>query len=448
MQKSSSELPRRKWWQLASTRIAIGFLIWSTLWIVASDALLHFLIKGTPPVIWKLETLKGLFYVGVTGMLLYWFARARELEYLAERLTMEYRLRRLSESNLISICYWKSTGEITGANDAFLNLLGYTRKELKQRKLNWRDFTPSEYRVRDDDSMKRLTDDGRHVTYEKEFIRKDATRVPVIVGAALLDQSGNRGIAYALNVSELRSAQLRSAELEEQLRQSQKLEAMGQLASGVAHDFNNLLNIIVGYTCLMETSQDLPETARQQTGQILKASERASALVRKLLAFGRKQVLNPELLDVNSVLLEFKEILPRLIGETVDIHLHLTPNVWLVEVDHTQFEQVIVNLVVNARDAMPDGGVVTISTANLTNPDRVLISFSDTGTGWTKKPRRAFSIHSSLPSRQGKGLAWGYPPYMESWVNPAGRLWWKPSSVKGRPSLSIYLELSALGYRP
>ena len=134
----------------------------------------------------------------------------------------------------------------------FLHLVGYTRKELLDRKLNWRNFTPPEYGPRDDEGLQQLTNDGRHVAYEKEFIKKDQTRVPVLVGAALLDRTNQRGIAYALDLTELKQAEQRSAELEEQLRQSQKLETVGQLASGIAHDFNNLLNIIIGYASLID----------------------------------------------------------------------------------------------------------------------------------------------------------------------------------------------------
>ncbi|HVZ18791.1 MAG TPA: ATP-binding protein [Terriglobales bacterium] len=389
---------------MASARIAAGFIAWSTIWIVISDYVLHEFIKNTPRVVWTLETAKGLIYVAVAGGLLFAYSRAREAEYFAARQLTENRLLRLTESNLISICYWKSDGEITDANDAFLELLGYSREDLLDRKLNWYDFTPPEFHVRDEQGMKRLTADGRHVIYEKEFIRKDQTRVPVLVGAAILDSSSGRGISYALDMSELKQAQQRSTQLEHQLRQAQKLEAVGLLASGIAHDFNNLLNIILGYTSLIETEVQSNELLSQQAKQVVKAAEKGSSLIRKLLAFGRKQVLKPELLDVNTVLTEYENIVPRLVGEKIGFELHLAPSLWRVEVDRNQLEQVIVNLIVNARDAMPNGGTLSISSANDEASGRVAVTFRDTGIGMDKETMARMFDPFFTTKAEGTGL--------------------------------------------
>ncbi len=381
-------------------------MIWSTVWIVVSDFVLHDLLDQVSHEIWVLETTKGLIYVFITAALLFWFARMREKEYFAARRTAEKRLRRLSESNLISICYWKTNGEITDANDAFLHLIGYTRKELLDRKLNWRNFTPPEYGPRDDTTLERLTDDGRHVSYEKEFIKKDQSRVPVLVGAAMLDRTNLRGIAYALDLTELKKAEQHSAELEEQLRQSQKLETVGQLASGIAHDFNNLLNIIIGYTSLIEAKIAPDDPVREQTKFILKAADKATGLIRRLLAFSRKQVLHPEMLDVNEMLQEYQQVFPRLIGEKIQCQFQLSPTIWQVKADRTQLEQVFVNLVVNARDAMPDGGVLTIASTNDYESGRVALRFTDNGTGMDEhvKARIFDPFFTTKPEGKGTGL--------------------------------------------
>ena len=403
---SRCTLPKRKWWQLASARIAIGFVVWSAFWVVLSDYCLHHMLKGAPQAVWTIETIKGLVYVVITGALLFLFSRAKEKEYYAARRTTENRLRRVSESNLISICYWKPTGEITDANDAFLKLIGYTRQELLDRKLNWRSFTPPEYFGKDSEHLKRLLAAGEQVKYEKEFLRKDHTRVPVMVGASMLDASNLRGIAYAMDMSELKKAQERSIELEQQLRQSQKLEAVGQLASGIAHDFNNLLNVIIGYTCLIDAKVHSDEVLSQEAKHILKAAEKASGLIRKLLAFGRKQLLNPELVDINTTLREYEHIMPRLVGEKIRLELKPSSGLWLVEVDRNQLEQVLINLVVNARDAMPYGGVLTIQTANDQQTDSVLVTVSDTGIGMTPetKARMFDPFFTTKPEGQGTGL--------------------------------------------
>jgi two-component system cell cycle sensor histidine kinase/response regulator CckA len=399
-------LQKRVWWQLPSARIAIGFVIWSALWVVLSDYILHTFVHDAVSTLWKLETVKGLVYVLTTGISLYFFVRAREREYFAARRTTENRLRRLSESNLISICYWKPGGEITDANDAFLNLLGYSREDLLEKKLNWHDFTPPEYAVHDKEYLKMLLSSGHHINYEKEFVRKDHTLVPVLIGAAMLDPSNSRGIAYVLDLSDLKNAKERSTELEQQLRQAQKLEAVGQLASGIAHDFNNLLNVVIGYASLIDAQADSETPLSEQAKRILKAAEKATGLVRKLLAFGRKQLLKPELVDVNATLREYELIMPKLIGENIRLDLRLSPSLWLVEVDQNQLEQVIINLAVNARDAMPFGGKLTITTMNDVLTNRVSVIVSDTGVGMSgeTKARMFDPFYTTKPEGQGSGL--------------------------------------------
>ena len=182
--------------------------------------------------------------------------------------------------------------------------------------------------------------------------------------------------------------------LESQLRQAQKMEALGRFAGGVAHDFNNLLTAIQGYASLLLL--DLPPTdhRREDLEEIRKASERAAALTRQILAFSRGQVSEPEPADLNEVVGDLERMLPRLIGEDVALVTSLDPDLQMVHADPRQLEQVIMNLVVNARDAMPDGGRLTIETANeLIGEDDprvgpelppgwyVVLTVSDTGTG-------------------------------------------------------------------
>ena len=153
--------------------------------------------------------------------------------------------------------------------------------------------------------------------------------------------------------------------LEEQFRQSQKMEAVGQLAGGIAHDFNNLLTAILGNTQLLLRELPPGDSMREDVGEIRKASERAASLTRQLLAYSRRQMLQPEVLDLNVVMAEMDKMLRRLIGEHIDLVAVFAPDLGRVRADPNQIEQVIVNLAVNARDAMPDGGKLTIGTANV-----------------------------------------------------------------------------------
>jgi PAS domain S-box-containing protein len=182
--------------------------------------------------------------------------------------------------------------------------------------------------------------------------------------------------------------------LEEELCQSQKMEAVGRLAGGVAHDFNNLLTVIGGYSDLLMSALPAGHPARGMAEQVRSAGERASALTRQLLEFGRRSVVAPRPVDLNVLVSGLDNILRRVIGEDVRLTADLAPNLWAVRADPGQIEQVIMNLCVNARDAMPRGGALTVSTRNLvlddeyarTRPDartgeHVVLSVSDTGSG-------------------------------------------------------------------
>src|SRR5207245_3853329 len=190
------------------------------------------------------------------------------------------------------------------------------------------------------------------VTAESLWRRKDGKTVTVRqTGRVVRNAAG--GVQY-FNVilEDITEHRL----LENQLRQAQKMEAIGRLAGGVAHDFNNLLTAIFGYADLLR--EELPEgsSARQDTEEIRKAAERAAGLTRQLLAFSRQQVLEPVVVNVNDLIEEFDKMLRRLIGEDVELRVALAPHLGNVRADPGQLQQVLMNLAVNARDAMPTGG--------------------------------------------------------------------------------------------
>jgi hypothetical protein len=208
-------------------------------------------------------------------------------------------------------------------------------------------------------------------------------------------------------------------ELEEQLRQAQKMEAVGMLAGGVAHDFNNLLTIINGYTQLILNTLRPDDPNRHSAEQVMKAGERAAALTNQLLAFSRRQVLQLKVLDLNRAVSSLSMMLQRLIGEDIDLRLELRPETGRVNADAGQLEQVLMNLAVNARDAMPTGGTLTIETANVDLDETyagrhiavkpgpyVLLAVSDTGSGMDEatKQRLFEPFFTTKPPGKGTGL--------------------------------------------
>ncbi|MCC5979626.1 MAG: response regulator [Salinarimonas sp.] len=200
-------------------------------------------------------------------------------------------------------------------------------------------------------------------------------------------EEGEAVLLYALDTSEQR-------QLERQFAQAQKMQAVGQLAGGVAHDFNNVLQAIIGYSDLLLANHRQTDPAFQDIMQIKQNANRAASLVRQLLAFSRRQTLRPEVLQLGDVMSDLSMLLKRLLGERVELDLRHGRDLWPIKADVNQFEQVVVNLAVNARDAMPDGGNLTIRTANIEAEeagalaltgmpaaDYVLVEVSDTGSG-------------------------------------------------------------------
>jgi len=221
-----------------------------------------------------------------------------------------------------------------------------------------------------------------------------------------------------------------------QLEHSQKLEAIGQLAGGVAHDFNNMLTAIIGYTDLSLRRVGLENPIRRNLEETKKAAERAASLVRQLLAFSRKQILEPKVLDLNEVVKDMHKMLTRLIGENIQLATRLETELGSVKADPCQVEQIIVNLVVNARDAMPRGGRVTVETANVTLDEQnalkhvlvkpgeyVMLAVSDTGSGMDQETQarifEPFFTTKEVAKGTGLGLSTVYGIVKQS----GGNIW-------------------------
>lgn len=275
----------------------------------------------------------------------------------------ESRLRRLVDSNIVGVFVADAKGVIREANDAVLNVLGYDRAEMEAGKINWVDLTPPEFMHVIEKAIEEMEATGASKPYEKKCIRKDGRLTWTIVAGVKLG-SGEGIIAFMLDIDVRKTAEDTLRRSEEQIRQSQKMEAVGRLAGGVAHDFNNLLTAINGYSDILLDSMDAGDANRPAIEEIKKAGEKAAALTKQMLAFSRKQVVVPKVLDANNVVADMVDLIRRLIGENIELEVILDPDAGRFKADFALVQQVILNLAINARDAMPQGGRLSIVTGS------------------------------------------------------------------------------------
>jgi len=257
-------------------------------------------------------------------------------------------------------------GRITRVNRTELEMLGYTVEDLLGHPV-W-EFIVEEEKTRRVITSKIAGDVSYQEPLQCTYRRKDGTTLPVLIEDRVnRDEQGQITVIRSMiqDITERKQAEEELQKREEQLRLRQRVEAIGRLAGGVAHDFNNLLMTIKGCSEILLSKLDQQDSRREEVEEICKAAERATSLTRQLLAFGRRQVLQPQVLDLNEIVANINRMLQRLIGEDIQLHTVLDQELWPVKVDPGQIEQVIMNLVVNARDAMPGGGKLTIETANV-----------------------------------------------------------------------------------
>jgi two-component system cell cycle sensor histidine kinase/response regulator CckA len=265
------------------------------------------------------------------------------------------------------------------------------------------------------DAVTKAEEAGTDFSLHNRVVRPDGTvRTLDGVGRIYLDGSGKpvRGVGISLDVTERRL-------LERQYQMANKMDAIGQLASGVAHDFNNLLTVILGFAEFVTEDTSIAAHHRRDVGEIIKAARRASGLTKQLLAFSRQQVLETIPLDLNRLITDMTGMLRRLIGEHIEVNLNLAPRLPLALSDRGQLEQVVMNLLVNARDAMPAGGAVTIKTTYVELDDLardneptagghyVLLAVTDTGTGMSKETQRRLFEPFYTTKDTGKGTGLG-----------------------------------------
>jgi len=331
-------------------------------------------------------------------------------EDITEHKRAEEQLRRqasLMDQTYDAILAWEWNGPLTFWNRGAEQLYGFSHEEALAKPP--RALLQTVTREGSDDFLPAL-ERNLHWEGEIEQVTRDGRKIAVESRMVLIHDDGRQ---YVLEVNrDITDRQL----LEQQLRQAQKMEAIGRLAGGVAHDFNNLLGVILGYTGLLhDTIEDAGQ--RHKLEEIHKAGQRAAGLTRQLLAFSRKQVLEPRVVSPNSLIQDLEKMLRRLIGEDIELKTILDASLGRVNVDPGQFEQVLMNLAVNARDAMPHGGGITIETHNVDLDDSyarlhtsarsgpcVQIVVSDTGCGMDRETQAHIFEPFFTTKKEGTGL--------------------------------------------
>ena len=276
---------------------------------------------------------------------------------MSERNRIEARFRRLVNSNAQGVIFWEKDGKITGSNDAFLNMLGYSREDLENRLLDWETVTPAEYLPRDRAALEELARTGVSAPYEKEVLRKDGKRVPVLLGAATFDDSPEEGVCFVIDLSERKA-------LEQQFLRAQRMESIGTLAGGIAHDLNNSLSPIMVSLELLKLR--FPDQKSQELLALINScAQRGADMVRQVLSFARGVEVDRMEVQVRHLIKDVEKVINETFMKHIQVETVVPRDLWTVLGDPTQIHQVLLNLCVNARDAMPNGGSLVISAQNI-----------------------------------------------------------------------------------
>jgi PAS domain S-box-containing protein len=413
-------------------------------------------------VLMKLGAAGAVVVVPLLGFLLWTTGHLRSAWSLAteERnhaVAAEKKLHSLLELSPSGVILVSSNGQIRLVNRQIEKIFGYDRADLIGQSVDM--LVPERfqeahvgYRVQYA-SAPRMRSMGRETGIDCVGRRKDGTEVPLEIGLSPVDIEKEVGlvIASVLDITDRRRSEKELRESQEMLRQSQKMEAVGRLAGGVAHDFNNLLTVINGYCEILLGRLGPDDPARSELDAIKQAGERAATLTGQLLAFSRRQVLQPKVLDLNAVVANMDKMLRRVIGEDIALNVVLRPGLGRVKADPGQIEQVIMNLAVNARDAMPHGGRLTIEAANVelnetyarrlitvTPGPHVLLAVSDTGCGMDRETQARIFEPFFTTKEKGKGTGLGLATVYGIVKQSGGSIWVYSEPGQGT-TFKIYL---------
>jgi two-component system cell cycle sensor histidine kinase/response regulator CckA len=421
---------RREW--RSGIPVQVVILLFTLVFAVFTLAFLR-ARPSVPPALWWIAG--GLL---VLLLLLDFTAMYRQLHN--DRLSREwcdelmlFRLIRENAADMIAVVDVNGTRLYN--SPSYEKILGYSPEELIRTDSFEQIHPDDRQRVKEAAQQARQTGQGRMLEYR--FRHKDGTwRLLESTASLIHGRKGEPDKFVIVNRDITGRREAEKALRESELRQTQRMEAVGRLSGGIAHDFNNLLGVMIGYTDILEMGLREGDPARKTVEEIRKTGQRAAALTRQLLAFSRRQVLEPKVLDLNAVVTDIEKMLRRLIGENIELKTVLAPSLGQLQADQGQIEQVIINLAVNARDAMPQGGKLAIETANVLLDDTavrhmptarpgdyVMLAVSDTGIGMGPETRAKIFEPFFTTKEAGKGTGLGLATIYDVVKRSEGHIW-------------------------
>ena len=355
----------------------------------------------------------------------------------------ETKIRRLFDSNIIGIVIWKLEGQVVDANNAFLRMVGYGHEDLVSGRVRWTDITPPEWRDRDALAAAELKGTGTVQPFEKEYFRKDGSRVPVLIGVASFDESGNQRVAFVLELTERKRAETEAREGDRRFREMQmdlaranRVDTLGQLTASIAHEVNQplsatLMNAETALRLLAREPPDLEE-ARQVIDRIVNDGKRAVGIINRIRDLIKKAPACYDSVEINTTILDVIGLARSEMSKNgVSLQMRLAESLPLIQGDRIQIQQVILNLTINAVEAISQMGEgpreLLLSTE--AEQGRVLVAIRDSGPGLAQaNPERVFEAFYTTKSG---GLGIGLSICRSIVEAHGGQLWTTPNEPRG-----------------
>jgi PAS domain S-box-containing protein len=349
----------------------------------------------------------------------------------------EAKIRRLFDSDIIGILMWCADGRIIDANEAYLRIIGYDRGDLMAGRLSWKELTPAEWRPLTEQRLAELQAAGASLPYEKEYVRKDGSRVPVLVGHAMFERKSDEGVAFVLDLTDRKRAEQAYAQVQIELAHANRLATMGHLTASIAHEINQPIGAAITYAnaalnWLRRPSPNLEEV-RRALGLIVEAGIRAGDVIDRIRALVKKAPPRKSRVEINEAVLEIVELTRREVAKNaISVQLQLAENLPVVQGDRVQLQQVILNLLINAVEAMSgmsEGSRELLISTRISESEGVLVAVQDSGPGLA--PESVDRLFESFYTTKPGGLGMGLSICRSIIEAHQGRLWASANTPRG-----------------